>query len=409
MRHLLAGLCLIILGLSLPLLIHTFDPGYPPAGYLAAWLLLGLGALLLTFWLLQAARGRRPSSPGTRRICGSILVLTVCFLALEFVAAALVMTTGRWEKFTEYRRQFLIEAQPIIIGHHLTGYIKNPLHPNVNAQGFFDEQWTHEKPDGLLRIACLGGSTTEDGYPAILQTELRERLPDRPVQVMNFGTVGWTSAHTLVNYCLNVRHYRPDIVVIHHGANEFKVGPYAGLRTDYANAFKPFSHPTPPPDAWLIRLSNAYALLRLRIRKAQGLPPAPTLEAQVLREDQDISATWDNLPEINRIFSQNLQALIALIQHDNSAAYIMTQPHDRTRADWSPAFHDHMDRVNESLRRLARDKQIALLDLADLWAGRQAIHIDPIHLTPEAIQAKAEALAEFIAARLQLQDASEAN
>ena len=33
------------------------------------------------------------------------------------------------------------------------------------------------KPDGLIRVACLGGSTTADGYPELLQKFLNNRVP----------------------------------------------------------------------------------------------------------------------------------------------------------------------------------------------------------------------------------------
>lgn len=55
---------------------------------------------------------------------------------------------------------------------------------NINSLGYRDREFTVKKPPGVVRIACLGGSTTvqgirnEETYPALLEKLLRARFGD---------------------------------------------------------------------------------------------------------------------------------------------------------------------------------------------------------------------------------------
>ena len=76
-----------------------------------------------------------------------------------------------------------------------------------------------------VRIVCLGGSTTHGVYlpvaetwPYMLEKVLREKGYD--AEVINAGECGYTTAHSLVNYTLNMRYYNPDVVIIMHAVND---------------------------------------------------------------------------------------------------------------------------------------------------------------------------------------------
>src|SRR5690606_32072313 len=80
------------------------------------------------------------------------------------------------------------------------------------------------KPEGVFRIVCIGGSTTEEGadldstYPKQVERMLRERVSEN-IEVINAGIVGATSfTHRtrLADYLA----MEPDLLVYYGGVNE---------------------------------------------------------------------------------------------------------------------------------------------------------------------------------------------
>src|SRR5207237_10599921 len=90
-----------------------------------------------------------------------------------------------------------------------------------NIFGFNGRDFAYAKPPGVIRIAALGASTTEDGYPAMLEEYLNTRIAAQSnrFEVMNFGHAYYTSAHVLVNFVLNVIDFATAYVIIHQAAN----------------------------------------------------------------------------------------------------------------------------------------------------------------------------------------------
>jgi|AMFO01.1.fsa_nt_gi tetratricopeptide (TPR) repeat protein len=83
------------------------------------------------------------------------------------------------------------------------------------------------KPEGTLRIFCLGASTTAGfpfpahlAFPSLLNEKLRLYLPDRRVEVINCG-VSAVSSFTLVDFTREVLRHAPDLVILYAGHNEF--------------------------------------------------------------------------------------------------------------------------------------------------------------------------------------------
>lgn len=84
----------------------------------------------------------------------------------------------------------------------------------------------HDAAPGVLRIVCIGESTTffggEDSYPAQLEAVLGQRLKDKKVEVLNRGLPGTTSAVILAKLEGMLEEDRPDIVIAMIGVNEHR-------------------------------------------------------------------------------------------------------------------------------------------------------------------------------------------
>jgi len=95
----------------------------------------------------------------------------------------------------------------------------------TNRHGFRTRDFELEKPDSLLRIVCIGASTTVQGrtnettYPALLEKKLRAAFPDRAIQVLNLGISGTHSDYWL-EPGNDLAAFQPDVIVQYNAIND---------------------------------------------------------------------------------------------------------------------------------------------------------------------------------------------
>ena len=103
--------------------------------------------------------------------------------------------------------------------------------------------------EGNYNIICLGGSTTEwkdinnQGWPVRLEKLLNKKYPNKKIKVHNAGKQWFTSLHSLINYQTNIRHFKPDVIILMHGINDLLVNAdesyfsHKKFRNDYGHFY----------------------------------------------------------------------------------------------------------------------------------------------------------------------------
>jgi lysophospholipase L1-like esterase len=95
----------------------------------------------------------------------------------------------------------------------------------MNSEGYRTREIALPKPAGLVRIICIGGSTTVAGrtndetYPALLEQKLRATFPGLSLEVLNLGVSSATTDYWYARLP-RVFGYEPDIVVQYPGVND---------------------------------------------------------------------------------------------------------------------------------------------------------------------------------------------
>jgi lysophospholipase L1-like esterase len=284
------------------------------------------------------------------------------------------------------------------------GWTFDPERPGVNSDGFIGPETPRARTPGIPRIACLGGSTTAGNvylgyaasYPGALSAVLEERL-GHPVEVLNFGVAGWTTAESLVNWQLCAKDYRPDLVVIHHAVNDVLPRLAPGFRGDYRHYTHPWAgRRYSPAERWLVRWSDLYAWLRLRSFEFD-LATHVALPSQSLSNDPGALR-----PETRDPFRRNLASLARDVRASGAEPVLMTMPCslsfvtgplDELRVT-GMAEHDAI------ARELSAEHGWALFDLAQSAdPALRASFVDLVHLTPQGYRRKAELLADFLLER----------
>ena len=281
------------------------------------------------------------------------------------------------------------------------GWVFSPDLPSVNHSGFLGTDVERARHPGVLRIACLGGSTTagnryagpQGSYPGALESILAERL-GRPFEVLNFGVPGWTTAESLVQWILDGQDYRPDLVFIHHASNDLFPRLAPGFRSDYTHFFHPWrTRPTSALHRFLTRWSDLYALQELR---GGGFD----LFTHVAIPEREFAP--EVLPGTDGAYRRNLETLIDNVRRIGAVPVLMTMAWEPNRAVTrfgELCIVGLVDR-NQVTRDVAAGTACELFDLArseDSELG--ASYIDLVHLTPEGNHRKAELVADFLLER----------
>lgn len=104
-----------------------------------------------------------------------------------------------------------------------------PHRISFNDRGFRGTRPTAlEKNTGTIRIVTLGESSTEDGlvpdgqtWPEVLEARMNAQIGANRVEILNLGCSGYSMAASFRNLQHNGLKFKPDIVVLYHGNNDF--------------------------------------------------------------------------------------------------------------------------------------------------------------------------------------------
>jgi len=183
-------------------------------------------------------------NPSTPRSQGSFLrrvglfttvllaVLAVLELVGLFVPALSADVLDPERKLLEQAR---VEPHPYLAYANKPGYSSDQRASGGkqiahNALGFRGPETTWDKPEGVWRIVCLGGSSTyghgpssnATTWPMRLQDHLNAAVLPKRVEVINAGCQGYSTFESLINLSIRLVDFEPDLVVTYHAINDMR-------------------------------------------------------------------------------------------------------------------------------------------------------------------------------------------
>lgn len=256
------------------------------------------------------------------------------------------------------------------------------------------------KPEGVIRIACLGGSTTADGYPEMLANYLARELPEKNIQVLNFGMMWWSSVHSTVNYILNVIDYQIDFLVLHDSCNDHHYRGFAGLRGDCSHAYRLFLIPQTIGET-LYRFSLLYRITRIALTWKFPARFRPRFEMKDIGLHS--GKTFNYTPEELYIIERNIETVCTIAREQGSTVCLTTMPlsgvkkfsdeHDRV-------YRPHTTMVNEMIRRKVLEFGTLLADFDKLMTGREEFFNDAVHASMKGNRMKAKTVGTLLLEKL---------
>jgi len=314
-----------------------------------------------------------------------------------------------------YKKSFLMQREAPLDSqlHWGEGYV----HPRLSTNNYRHVNGPDggrdievPKPEGLVRVNCLGASTTENylgkegvhySYPLALERILRERFPDRRIEVNNCGTQGWTSAEILVKFLLHTADTDPDFVVWYHANNDLAASLTPDFESDYSHSRKSFA------EAYArFRLASKFpdvplAVYNVIMHSVLFQNPRHGLIESIQKAPADIHGPFRGLDTYRR----NIEHLIAVCRFRGMQLVLSTYCQflfDRIRD--VPAYRKYAEGIageNRVVRELAERHGLPLVDNAERVPRETKYFIDSIHFTPEGMEELARNLAEPIAAALE--------
>jgi len=298
---------------------------------------------------------------------------------------------------------------------------RHPFDPFLQAPPQRFEEENPSPPGDSYRILAIGGSTTanfhlprEERYPTLLGEILQERHPESGIQVFNAGQDWWTTKHSLINYVTYARDWEPDLVVIMHAINDlyrsfsprfYAVGEYDPL---WSHFYGPSVFGANPP-SYLGHLRNRY----LRPLLWRWYPKQRYIEM-----DYPVDRYVSIEP-----FEENLRKLIHFIRSDGVDVILLTEPsilkdemtrEERnilkfgfsfciTSVNWwkseypSPrSLGEAMDAFNDVIRRVGREENVPVVELAQAIPKTLDHFTDDVHYTPKGSRLVAGLIADAI-------------
>lgn len=239
----------------------------------------------------------------------------------------------------------------------------------LNSEGFRGPEFAAAKPARTIRVACIGDSWTfgmnvnqDQTYPARLAEWLKKEHPAAQYEVMNFGTLGYSSFQGLQLLKRRVLDFNPDVLVIGFGMNDSGVSGYRD---------KDMVSEHPAPSGVLARVRQAaqdledykllkYVALVLRYRPK---PLGDYLKAEADTKgsgtvDYDAMEPWTRVSP--RDYERNLREMIGLI-HARAGYSILLDNELWAESPYRPV-----------LRKIADDLNVPLVNSLDIISAARA-------------------------------------
>lgn len=262
-------------------------------------------------------------------------------------------------------------------------HVENELVFQTNSLGFRGAEVSVPKPQGVFRILCIGGSTTDEmgeealTYPAKLELLMREAFPDSLIEVVNAGTPGITSK----DHLLRLPEYlqlEPDMVIAHLGVND---------------TLNIYSNPVTNAPA---RISHF-----IRLFMPSLLAPSSTRFKNILQEDMGF-----NLMLLAEQF-QNAGTAIVFASMPAPALHLLNKEQRQYfnyqgKQAWDhPAFSlarycAYLQISNTLLRNLAQQAHAIYAPLAERMAPAVNVYSDFCHMNQAGINTKAQLIFDSI-------------
>ena len=261
------------------------------------------------------------------------------------------------------------------------------------------------KPKNLIRINCLGGSTTQNyisfnnkifSYPLELERILKKKTK-KNIEVNNCGSGGYNSADILVRLILQLIDTRPNYIILYHAYNDIRAYLTNNFETDYSHSRKNLGEVY-----WKFNLGSYIPDIPLHFFnyiKNKILPSnhRHSLLDVVSKGKVDIK---NNYKKGLATYERNIQSIIDICKSRKIKLFLCTfcfNLHSKVKKDLNHKLYKKIvDEENKILKKLAKENSLKLIDVANKIGKGKSNFVDTIHFSPEGMKKMATIISRSI-------------
>jgi lysophospholipase L1-like esterase len=156
------------------------------------------------------------------------VALVVICLVLPLLLVEAVLRIRHYYRFgTADASLYAVRVDPVSgLTIPVAGQTRGSIH--INSLGFRGPEISMPKPDNMMRLAFLGGSTTfcaevssnEMTWPHIVWKTLSEKWPNVRFDYANAGVPGYVVESSIRTLESRVKRLKPDVIIIYDGIND---------------------------------------------------------------------------------------------------------------------------------------------------------------------------------------------
>jgi len=282
----------------------------------------------------------------------------------------------------------------------------------TNSMGYYNgfdgkRDVTVPKPNKLIRINCIGGSTTQNyiqhenknfSYPILLEENLKKKYSNLNIEVNNFGQGGYNSAEILVSSMLKLIDTTPDYVIIYHGYNDIRSYLTDDFKSDYSHSRQNISNVQ-----FKLSLNNLLPEIPINFINyiINKISPSSNLRYSLL----DLVSVGkininNNYNEGLKVYKRNLSNIINLYQAHNSKIILSSlcfYLHEKVKN--SEIHNKYMEIVkleNEIVFDLSKTYKTIFIDADKLINKNIENFLDTVHFSIQGMKNLSKIISEKI-------------
>lgn len=284
----------------------------------------------------------------------------------------------------------------------------------INSMGYRSPEIAMPKADGTLRIAFLGASTTycaevssnEAAWPSLVIDDLRAVMPETNIDFVNAGVPGYSVSTSLRNLQHRVAKLQPDVIVIYHAINDMSANSF-----NLAKNLGITSERTERTMAWPSKFSLLWYLVEKNLMVIASQRASQDTDEKLIFDPIELSAPFvTDLTDLVQGSKQVAESVV-LVTFSARIRHSQTESERTESAVTSLYYSPYMttdglikafDAYNESIRSVAAEEGVLLIEAAASIPGDSAHFHDSVHFTDAGSRKMAEvvsaSLTEFLSA-----------
>ena len=308
-----------------------------------------------------------------------------------------------------YKKNFLVSAPkklnyPLHANYYSSNLTTNNFRFNNGPNG--DRDIIVPKPKNLVRINCIGGSTTGNyisinnnnySYPLELEKILKMKS-SRKIEVNNCGMGGYNSADILVRFILQIIDTEPDYLVIKAGFNDIKSYLTPNFNSDYSHSRKSLGE-----SYWKFFIGSKIPDVPINFinyLKNKWFFPSNMTYSLLDAVAKDKIDPKINFSQGLQTYERNLQNIINVSLNNKIEVILCTYCiylYEKIKNDPLHILYENIVlKENEIIKKLSKKNNLKLVDCYSSIPKEDSNFVDSNHFTPKGMNLLAKGISEAI-------------